>query len=174
MPVHTLDNCSMSYGIYSTNGIIPGLSAPGYMTTFDIESLVSPLIGKQIWGVSTVHKKEALEIESSQFISNEIKSFKLKRTMFTITFLPFIFDRFYNFVENGRLFYGQLAYNILMETLDSNQLLLFGDNAGWANYINPDYCLAVELMSVNTEIDDAGNRIVTAEFQQKFLGNFPY
>ena len=77
-------------------------------------------------------------------------------------------------VENGRLFYGQIAYNRLMDTLNANQHFLFGDNAGVANYINPDWCLAVELIGENTEVTEAGHRIVTADFQQKFLGNTPY
>lgn len=172
--VHTLDNSPLAYGIYSTNDVVPELEAPGYLTVEYIEGLVGVTINKTIWGVQEVFKHEGFELEQTKYIDSEIASSKEKRLLWDIKFLPFLFSSQFDLVDNGLLYYGMQSYNLLMLELNNKHHFLFGDAAGAPNFINADYCVAAEVIGINTEKDEKGNRIVTANFQQKFLGNTPY
>lgn len=175
MPIiHSLTNSPLAYGIYSTNDMIPTLEAPGYLLQDYIDTLVGVTVGKAIWGVSEVFKREGFEIEQTKYIDAEIASAKERRLLWDIKFLPFLFDSQFDVVENGQLYYGMIAYGTLMNTLNMKHHFLFGDGAGAPNLINPDWCVAAEIIGANTEKDEQGNRIVTVNFQQKFLGNTPY
>ncbi len=176
MPVHTLANSKMSYGIYGVNIPVPLLSAPGLMTIEQIDDLGGGLETKfkKIWGVQEVFKHQEFEIEQTRYINSEIASSIEQRETWDIKFLPFLFNSSTDVVDNGQLYYGINSYNSLMRHLLYKSFFLYGDNAGQFNYINPLFCKAAELISVSTEKDDNGNRIVTANFQQKFLQNTEY